>query len=182
MLRLPLLATGIALVMSANPQAPAPTASPLELQLQPETDDGSVPTAFIFLLVNRSDHDVRLPTPSIQCSDSFDGWISLRLEFKPLTPGPAGGGGGCAGDTMNWPPVLERVKSWKVLGPGESLRLRADSSRLFYAADQPGTYEFCATYRPPSIKALDEGTLRAVGIDFPDRELSTQRLVFVKRP
>src|SRR5262249_46209026 len=139
-------------------------------------------TAFAFLLVNRSNHEVRVPTPAVQCEDSFDGSIELRLDFKPLAPGQSGEGGGCAGDTMAWPPILERVKSWKVLRPGESVRLRAEHAHLFYDADKPGIYEFWATYRPPSIHRADQETLRAARIDFPDRQLSTQHVVFVRRP
>ena len=180
MLRLPHLVAGIALVTITNAQGPV--MSPLELRLEPEESDGGVPTAFAFLLVNRSDHEVRVPTPAVQCEDSFDGSIELRLDFRPLVPGAPGEGGGCAGDTMNWPPILERVKSWKVLKPRESLQVRGDHARLFYDADKPGIYEFWATYRPPSVNRADQETLRAVGVDFPDRRLSTQHVVFVKRP
>jgi hypothetical protein len=180
--RMPLFATGIALAMITGAQAPEPTVSPLELQLQPEASE-SVPAAFAFLLVNRSDHEVRVPTPSIDCENSFNGAIWLHVQFRPLVPGPPDEDGfGCASDSMDWPAILERVKAWKVLGPGESLRLRADREHLHYEGDKAGTYEFWATYRPPSVQLLDQGTLWAVGLDFPSRGLDTQHLVFVKRP
>src|SRR5215467_11981310 len=118
MSRLPLLVAGIALAMITGAQSPKPTASPLELQLQPESLQGEVPAAFTFVLVNKSDHEVRVPTPAVQCEDSFDGSVELRLDFKPLAPGPGIEGHGCAGDTMAWPAILERVKSWRVLKPG----------------------------------------------------------------
>src|SRR5689334_22552821 len=98
MIRLPLLVTGIAVVMITNAQAP--TTSPLELRLEPEESGGGVPASFTFLLVNRSSHEVRVPTPAIQCEDSFDGSVELQLDFKPLVAGPSGEGHGCAGDTM----------------------------------------------------------------------------------
>lgn len=153
----------------------------LELRLVPENLQGEVPGGFTFLLVNKTSHEVRIPIPAIECEDAFDGAISLRLDFRPLEPGPAAEGHGCVGDRMNWPPILERIKEWKVLVPGESLTLKADREHLFYGNQQPGTYEFWATYRPPSISPLDQGTLKAVGIDFPGRELTSAHFVFVRR-
>ena len=140
-----------------------------------------MPQAFRFELVNTTDHDVWIPQPAVQCENSFDGSIHLSLDFRPLEPGPPGEGHGCAGDRMNWPPILERVKDWKTLRSGEKLTLTADRTRLFYDSQQAGTYEFWATYSPPSINRSDQAILRQAGIDFPHDKLTSSHLVFEKK-
>ena len=61
----------------------------LELRLQPEDVQAGVPEAFTFVLVNRSNHDVRVPMPSIECDDPpFDGSIFLNgnnVHYHTLT-------------------------------------------------------------------------------------------------
>jgi hypothetical protein len=169
------------------PVADAQTSDPprggaLTLRLQPRDLVDGVPLAFHFELINTADHDVYVPVPTIQCEDSFDGSISLSVNFRPLWPGPPPEGHGCAGDRMDWPPILRRIADWKVLHPGDSLSLEAGHARLFYDPKQPGTYEFRATYRPPSINAADQAILRQAGIDFPTGLLTTSRFTFEKRP
>ncbi|HEY7388138.1 MAG TPA: hypothetical protein VH640_06490 [Bryobacteraceae bacterium] len=156
-------------------------ASGLDFRFEPEALEEGVPQAFRFELVNTSDHDVWVPQPTIQCEDSFDGWIHLSLYFRPSEPGPPLEGHGCAGDSMDHPPILDRIKEWKMLHSGDSLALTADSVRLLYNSHRAGRYEFWATYSAPSISLSDQAILRQAGIDFPHGKLVTRRLVFTKK-
>jgi hypothetical protein len=152
----------------------------LELRLQPERVERGVPRAFSFLLVNKTDHDVRVPIPTVDCEDSFDGDIELRLRFTPLKPGPLDEGRGCAHDREDWPPVMNRIKEWKIVHAGDALVLQADREHLFYDDSKPGTYEFWAVYSPPSIDPADQQKLQRSGIDFPQEKLRTRRLSFLR--
>jgi hypothetical protein len=156
------------------------TSGNLELRLQPEAMDRGVPQEFSFLPVNHTDHDVRLPLPAIECSDSYNGEIRLHLVFTPLKGGPVGGGG-CAADRMDWPPIMERVREWRIVHPGETLTLKARHGQLHYDGQQPGRYEFWATYSPPSILPSDQEKLHAAGIDFARESLTTNHLTFIRK-
>lgn len=152
----------------------------LEFRLQPERVERGVPQAFSFLLVNETDHDVRLPIPTVQCEDSFDGHIEIRLRFTPLNPRSPDEGRGCAHDREDWPPIMDRIKEWKTVHAGDALVLRADREHLFYDDSQPGTYEFWAVYSPPSIDAADQRKLQDSGVDFSHERLRTLRVAFLK--
>jgi hypothetical protein len=170
--QLPCVALMAALFAGINAQTPEEqAASGLDFRFEPQAQEEGVPQAFRFELVNTSGHDVWAPQPSIQCEDSFDGWIHLTLIFRPSEPGPPPGeGSGCVGDRMNWPSILDRIKAWKVLHSGDSLALTADHVRLFYDSHRAGRHEFWATYFPPSIRSSDQAILRQAGIDFPHGE------------
>jgi hypothetical protein len=116
--------------------------------------------------------------PTVECEDSFSGTIWLRLYFKPLKPEPPGEGRGCALDDELWPPILDRIKGWKLLHSGEALTLSADQEHLFYDSGKPGTYEFWAVYAPPSIDPFYQKKLQESGTDFPRERLATQHLTF----
>jgi hypothetical protein len=153
----------------------------LELRIQPKDIRMDVPQAFAFLLVNVGNQDARVPTPSVYCS-GLDGTLSLRLDFVPLAPGEPGSGGGCGGTITDRPPILKRVKEWKLLHPGESLTVEAGKNRLHFEDREPGTYEFWATYQPPQLSPNDQAELRQAGIDFPQAKLSSAHVVFIKKP
>lgn len=170
----------LAWILATSILAAASTTDNLELRLQPESMDSGVPQAFTFSLVNRSDHEVRVPVPAVECEDSFDGSLWLRLDFTPLNPGTGSGGRGCAGDTMNWPPILERVGKWAILHSGESLSWSVRRERLYYEDKEPGIYEFWAEYSPPSISPADRERLQQAGIDFPQGKLTTNHVAFRK--
>jgi hypothetical protein len=153
----------------------------LELRLQPERVERGVPQAFSFLLVNKTDHDVRVPIPTIECADSLNGDIELRLRFTPLKPGPPDEGRGCAHDRGDWPPIMERITDWKTVHSGDALVLHADREHLFYDDSRLGTFEFWAVYSPPSTDAADQRKLEESAIDFPHDKLRTRRVSFLKR-
>ena len=153
----------------------------LEFRLQPERMEGGVPQAFDFLLVNKTDHDVRVPVPIIDCEDSFSGDVLLRLHFAPLKREPSDEGQGCADDREEWPPIMNRIADWKIVHPGAALTLTADHEHLFYDGSKPGTYEFWAIYSPPSINSSERKKLQESGIDFPHEKLRTYHLTFLKK-
>jgi hypothetical protein len=157
----------------------------LELRLEPEEVQGGIPEAFTFVLFNGSNHDVRIPMRSIKCEDPpFDGNIRLKVEFRPLRPDAPGFGSGCTNDRMDdQPAIMNRVRNWRNLHPGESLSLKAVRKRLLYRYEEPGTYEFSAAhYFPPSVTRSDREALNQAGIDFPQNELTSAHVTFVKEP
>jgi len=157
-------------------------AQSIELRLQPDSIDHGIPQAFTFSLWNTSDHDVRVPVPSIQCEDSFDGAIWLQLEFTPDVPAKDGEGRGCAADTFGRHSILDRVQKWSLLHPGQYLIFNIPRDRLYYDDKEPGIYEFWADYVPPSIDPSDREILQKAGIDFPHGELTTPHIAFRKVP
>lgn len=180
-LQFPGLALAAFLIAGTGAQAPDQSTHNLEFRLQPERLEQGVPQAFDFLLVNKTDHDVSVPIPRVECEDSYSGDILLRLHFTPLKPGPPDEGGGCANDRVHWPPIMDRITDWKVVHPGEALTLTADHEHLFYDGSKPGTYEFWAIYSPPSIDPSERKKLQESGIDFPHEKLRTYHLTFLKK-
>jgi len=152
-----------------------------ELQLHPDSIVDGVPQGFTFSLVNTSSHDVRVPTPAIECEDSFNGAISLQLNFEPFRDGDElDGPGGCAHDTFATPSILDRAKTWTLLHAGQKLSWSATRERLQYDNRQAGIYEFWAEYSPPAIDPADREKLRAAGIDFPQAKLASGHIAFRK--
>jgi len=130
------------------------------------------------VIVNRSNHDVRLPMRALGCGDGPHGTIWLRLNFVPSKPGPIPLGHGCVRDYA-YQPILDRVRNWKILRPGESLILETISYRV--KAYEAGTYDYWAYYYPPGMPKADEDVLQRAGIDFPKAELESTHVKFVKK-
>ncbi len=155
-------------------------ADSFELQLSPDSIVEGVPQGFTFSLLNTSDHDVRVPVPAIECEDSFNGALWLRLDFTAFGGAEINADRGCASDTMANPPILERAKTWTLLHPGQKLSWSATSKRLDYNTRVPGIYEFWAEYSPPSIDAADREKLRTAGTDYPQVKLASGHIAFRK--
>jgi hypothetical protein len=153
-------------------------ADSFELQLRPDSIVDGVPQGFTFSLLNTSGHDVRVPAPAIECEDSFDGAIWLRLDFTAFGDAEIHGDRGCASDTMAAPPILERAKTWTLLHAGQTVGWSATKERLQYDSRQPGIYDFWAEYSPPAIDPADREKLRAAGIDFPQVKLASGHVAF----
>jgi hypothetical protein len=180
-LQFPAFAFATALLTVTGAQTPAQQRTGnLELRLQPERVERGVPQAFSFLLVNKTHHDVRVPMPAVDCEDSFDGDVELRRRFTPFKPGSPDEGRGCASDTEDWPPIMDRIKEWKTVHAGDALILAADREHLFYDDSRPGRYEFWALYSPPAIDPADQRKLQDSGIDVPHEKLRTRRVSFLK--
>jgi hypothetical protein len=159
------------------------TPKPGDLEFRIEAEDGKdgLPQSFTFVLTNRSSHDIRIPTPAVQCFNSYNGYFQLFLEFTPAQPGGDGEGQGCGSGLYDWPSIAERVKKWKIVQAGETLQVKAGREQVFLTEHRPGTYDFWATYQIPSIAPADQKELEAMGIDFPRRVLQSNHLRFVKR-
>jgi hypothetical protein len=168
----------VTLALSLNPYAlgqalnppPAKDEKPanIKLILQPEDVREGIPQSFTFVLLNITDHNLLVPAhPSIDSFDSYDGSFWLEIRFTPLTPQPPGMGWGSGGSKAQWPPVLERVKEWKTIGPGESFRITAAKDTLHLDGGKPGTYDLWARYVPPAMLPGDETTLLGAGVGFP---------------
>ena len=153
----------------------------LQLRLEPKDIQMGVPKAFTFVLVNISDHDVRVPMPVVDCGyiDST-GSLQLQLKFIPLGLVHTKGGTGCGGSIGSSFDILLAVQGWKLLHAGKSLSIEASKSRLLYEEQNAGTYEFWAAYKPPTISEADQATLRQAGIDFPHDVLTSAHITFVK--
>ena len=161
----------------AQGDAPKPIAN-LELRLLPGEMANGVPRGFTFELINVTRHNVWVPEPTVECTDSYEGYLLLRVKFTPLYSPGSETGGGCAGDKLNWPPILERAREWKLLPPGEAVEKTVPRAELRYEVGQSGTYEFWAEYYPPALEPADQQTLRERGIDFPLEKLTTSHLTF----
>jgi hypothetical protein len=178
-----ILALTLGLVPAAPVRAqsnPTEGVNALELRLQPDAPEKGVPQSFTVVLLNKSDHDIKLPIPAVDCEGAFTGVMGVSFRFTPLKPSGAGIGHGCANDTFVWPPILERAKKWKVLRPGDSLSIRETANQMFCECKAPGKYEFWAGYLPPSLTPEDKVTLRQASIDFPHHSLESVHMTYEK--
>jgi len=155
----------------------------MELRIQVAESLDGLPTVFVFELVNVSGHDIHLPQPTLGCVNVHDGEVALRVHFRPAKPSQAEGGGhGCIVDAAWEKGPLERAAKWKVLRPGESLRLiktRAEMDPLNQTG--LGYYEFWAEYNPPHVEPEHEAILRGANITFPHTRLCSRHLEFEKK-
>jgi hypothetical protein len=141
-----------------------------------------LPQNFTFELMNSGTTDIRLPIPTLACGNDYRGSISIFVRFKATKPGlnqpPSGE---CVQDTSDYPPVLERIKTWKLLHAGERLSVSGDRSVFLYTDNLPGIYRLTATYTAPVLSANDRRQLRDAGIEFPHGKVVARRMKFVKR-
>ena len=163
--------------VAQTPVRPRP--APLELRLQQEVVQKDIPQGFTVVMLNTSNHDIRLPIPSLECGDVPHGTVSLQLAFTPLKPGAsASGSGGCVKD-FGYQPISERLREWKLLAPGQSLTLATISDRAL--AKEAGSYDYWVIYFPPGMPDSDRTLLLKAGINFPQTELKSAHVRFVKR-
>ena len=154
--------------------------SNVELRLRADELIAGVPETFTFIFENVSDHDVRLPAMTYCAPGQYVARIRLNLQFLPLHPPVAGGGGGCGGGAWPSPKLLEQVKAWKLLRPGESLAVTFGRKQLFAIQEAPGKYDFWAEYEPPQLSAEEQVMLEKAGIDFPRAPLASAHLQFTR--
>ena len=160
----------------------------LELNLEARDLVRGVPTTFHVIVRNRSDHDIRLPEPSLGCASAVDGTVWLIEKFKPKAPGfdpdaglDTGLGYGCAGSPRPYSyDVLERAKSWLLLRPGGYLERVASPSRLHYENHGAGTYDLSAEYVPPALSADERRSLTNAGFVFPQTKLVSKHVTLKK--
>ena len=180
---IPALALGlITLATVVRGQSTAAPASSLELRIEPENLQKGLPQAFRFVLINRGDHEIRVPVPVLECGASYTGEIWLGMHFTPLQPKQSSGlGHGCAADMAHWPGILERVRNWRTLRPNETLEVSGDIHKLFVTYSEAGFYEFWANYTPPFISPEDMSTLQRAGIEVSHERLSSSHITFAKK-
>ena len=167
------------LLIQGKAQDPLPG---LQLGLVPGEILHGIPQSFTFRLINFSNHNLWVAGLAVECTNTYDGYLSLRLKFTPSQSSASEMGGGCVEDKffLKAPNILDRVKEWKLLPPGEAVEKRASSAELLYASEQKGIYEFWAEYTPPALQPEERQALHERGIDFPEEKLSTAHLTFSK--
>lgn len=166
------------LLAQASAQKTPPS---LELHLIPGEMLHGFPQTFTFTLTNVTQHNVWVPDPSMECSNSLRGYLWLGLRSVPFHPPGSETREQCVVDGFR-EPILIRVQKWKVLAPGEAIENTASRAQLRYEVKQPGTYEFWAEYNPPSLRLEDQQALRERGVDFPFEKLITRHLTFETKP
>jgi hypothetical protein len=150
----------------------------LELALQVKDFQMGVPQTFIFTLINKTDHEVRIPyIPNIDCNDTLNGAMWLRFT----APGPQSVSRGCGTNVVGGETIWSRIKGWKVLSPGASLSFKAGRERGLYSDQMNGTYEFWAHYEPPQVSLKDQDLLRQAGIGSPRVPLDSPHIKFEKK-
>ena len=157
------------------------TTGAVELRIDANYVGSGTPASFSFRLINASGHDILLPSPSIRCEDpTMDGSIYLHNDFTPNDPSVPRKESFCTNDNMKHLPIFERIKSWKTLRPGESLTLSASRKRLGNEVQDPGSYDFWATYFPPAVEKDERNALLAKGIQIP-REIAVSNHIVLHK-
>ncbi|WP_128915612.1 hypothetical protein [Granulicella sibirica] len=170
-LALSLIPFGVARTQTNTP------ATDLELRIQPDSVHKQIPQSFEVVILNKSSHEVRLPMPSLNCGDVPHGTVSLRFKLKYSNSAGSALGSGCFKD-FGYQPILDRLKEWKVLRPGESLSLMNNLVLTTNAAAS----EYWASYIPPGMPEADEDMLRNAGVVFPKSPLESDHLRFNRTP
>ena len=156
----------------------------LAIVLEPEQMVDGVPQAWTFVLTNVSGHELRLPQPSIDCSNptaTGSVWMNESWTLGDGT-GLGKGGGACDGGGTGLPPVpvVERARGWRVLRPGDHLYVKAERQSLHYGSATSGVYCFSAMCLPPSLSEEERQQLKAAGIAVPERRSESGSLTFRK--
>ncbi len=158
----------------------SPPTPNLELRLESSDLKGGVPESFTFVFVNVGSHDIHVPQVG-PCSSKESGWLQLQLDYKCVVDPQRGFAGGCGSGMGDGPGILATAKSWEILTPGQSLRVKESRSNMFQNQECPGHYDFWAEYTPPNLSAAEMKTLTDAGVDFPREHLTSNHLTFVKK-
>ena len=149
--------------------------SALALRIEPKPGPSEIFRNFTILIVNNSNHDVRLPMPNPECADVPYGTVKFHVNLKPPLAGIRKLESSCFSD-YGYTPILDRIKAWRVLRPGQSLVLKNAS----VPTQNDGKYEVWASYSPPGVPTQDEVILVKAGVDFPRCSLESSHLSFVR--
>jgi hypothetical protein len=170
----------LTLFLLQAPHPGTPNATPeLSVVLQPEAIVNGLPQAFTFTLTNTSGKDLRLPQPSLNCSN---GSIMLTVSWLPLTELGTAGAVFCDSVGSGLPiSIAEHAKTWKLLKAGESLYIHADNRQLHYDTTRDGRYIFSAVYLPPpTLSEAQQEELKEAGISIPQHKAFSQKLEYRK--
>ena len=169
MLQVILFPIPLVLPPPAPVQPPKPASeTTLAFRLEPGPMRDGVPSHFDVVLRNVSGHDLILPKPAVECSDTLSGAIWVYARFVPADPTRQVRGRGCIRDGI-LVPVLDRVKRWQTLHAGESVSFGVVTPDAY----QPGQYTVWAAYEPAYLSAEDRETLHQAGMEAPADKLET---------
>lgn len=163
----------VALCSIVNAQVPPAN---VELQLRASEMVNGVPEIISFVFLNRG-QEVRVP-PVSPCFGDYSGMLILHFEFVPAPPVGPGVGGGCGGGADHIPPILDQVKSWRRLQPGESFTATYKRAELFAVQQGPGEYDFWGEYQPPRLSAEELSALEKARITVVRQSLISAHLRF----
>ena len=145
--------------LCASTQDKQATSAPIKLLLDATDVTNGMPNGFNFSLVNVTDHYVELPNPTVECSDLFNGFVMLYLKYTPSHGSAPMTGGGCAGDRFaECPSIIERVKTWRTLGPVEALVLKAECDQLGVPIIKTGQVRILGIVRTAVGERRGQGT------------------------
>jgi hypothetical protein len=154
-------------VILTKPSSPQSSKHQLDLIVLPGSLDKAALQTFTIKLINHSEHNIWIPDPAIQCEDSVNGYLWLRVE---LLDGSVPGFG-CVLDRYRPKSVLDRAHEWKILAPGATMEETIPLAKLHLGFGHPEIRDFWGEYFPPTVTATEERVLEERGIDFPSQRL-----------
>jgi hypothetical protein len=179
--RVAVISLAVFLVSGIAAQTNSPSArASLKIELAADAPAKSFPKSFTVTFVNVSDHDIKLPKPSIFCQNGLDGTLTVTYQFFPKEPRNGGVAQGCICDYFAPPSVLERAKSWDTIAPGAVIRIRVSAERINLEFPESGRYVFTAHYDPPHLTVSERAMLTNAGIFFPKEKLVSGTITAIK--
>ena len=112
-------------------------------------------------ITNLGQAPVRLPVPTLICSDSYRGTVNLHVRLlRRSHDGPYGPGRekGCGGGLYDVPRGQERLKEWRTLKQQQSLTLELPTDPSYHFPEL-GDYEYSVVYYPPDMNASEKQLL-----------------------
>lgn len=152
-------------------QQPLPNTTPLAITVTPApVAKGQTPQFVTMTLTNTTDHDVRLPEPSIGCANAATG--SILLVVTPAREG----GAGCQASVQ----ALAPVEKWTLLKPGETANFGQMVTPLLPKG--AGTIEVGAVYTPPVLKGEMSEELYRQSVTYETETLSAVPVAITRTP
>jgi len=130
----------------------------------------STETKVSVTFLNTSDHPLSFPKPFLFCQ-KLPGGMLVVSKFTPSDPNSdqlkiGMGCAACKGVRASEPDIVEQAKDWVVLGPGQSVDVQEQLSKVMIIGDA-GSYRLHVIYSAPSFDAHDRNELREAGILLP---------------
>ena len=136
------------------------------------TVEKRLPHRVIAHLTNRSQHDILLPSPTMNCGDAVQG--SVLIGTMVLKPVFDGSGVGCVHDYFRpAAPVEQRIAGWLRLPPGRSLTFSRNIPSLPRLPAGKLSIAYNAQYEPPYLSPADLDLLARARIAVPVTKLNT---------
>jgi hypothetical protein len=146
--------------------------TPPDLQLAAKIVPSPNPlqTQVVVTLHNAADHTLNFPQPGLFCRES-PGSMSVISTFEPVDPASEQSkyGMGCSACGHPSADILDQVKDWIALSPGQSIKVSRQLSNAMLLGE-PGTYRISIVYSSPTFEEDDLAVLRNAGIVLPANE------------